>query len=142
MISINATLVVQVINFLVLMWLLNILLYKPIFRIMEERQQNVSDAKERMTRLKQKAEEKTTAVEREIQEARTQASNQRQKQVDQASAQATEIMNQAQGEARDHLASIQDEAARQTNEVRGALEEYKKPIVEMVFAKVMGRNLT
>lgn len=44
MIDINITLVWQLINFLVLLVALNIILFKPVRRIMRERQQEIGDA--------------------------------------------------------------------------------------------------
>jgi F-type H+-transporting ATPase subunit b len=44
MIDINITLFIQLINFLVLLIVLNIILFKPIRQIMQERQQGISSA--------------------------------------------------------------------------------------------------
>ncbi len=44
MIDINSTLLIQLVNFLVLLVALNIILFKPVRRIMRERQQEIGDA--------------------------------------------------------------------------------------------------
>lgn len=44
MIDINISLAIQLLNFIVLLFALNIILFKPIRRIMEEREQNISSA--------------------------------------------------------------------------------------------------
>lgn len=44
MIDINISLVIQLLNFIVLLFALNIILFKPVRRIMEEREQNISSA--------------------------------------------------------------------------------------------------
>ena len=37
MVDINITLVIQVVNFLVLYWLLDLVFFKPLLRVMDER---------------------------------------------------------------------------------------------------------
>ncbi|MBW2324509.1 MAG: ATP synthase F0 subunit B [Deltaproteobacteria bacterium] len=58
MISINATLIVQIINFLVLIWILNRILFRPIFKIVEERKSVIQSSRAEIERLKSEAEER------------------------------------------------------------------------------------
>ena len=92
MISINATLVVQLINFLVLIWILNRLLFRPIFRIMQDRQDTVDKAKVRFRTLKDEVESKSQTIEAELRKARAQASETGQQIKSEASAQAKELI--------------------------------------------------
>lgn len=141
MISINATLVVQIVNFLVLIWILNNLLFKPIFKIIEEREQSVEESKSEIKRLRTQAEHKTRTIEAEMSRARKVAAKRKEEVRGQAAAQAEDIMGRARAKAQEHISAIETEAENQANVVRQSLDEYKDAIVEMVLLKVMGRKV-
>ena len=141
MININATLVVQLINFLILVWILNRILFKPIFRIIEEREQTLEDSKAEMKRLQVEAEHKSRTLETHLLEARQSASKSKDKISSQAAAQAEEIISQAQAKAEEHISSVKAQAVGQAEQVRQSLGDYKEAIVEMVLLKVMGRKV-
>ncbi|MBU2552613.1 MAG: ATP synthase F0 subunit B [Proteobacteria bacterium] len=140
MISINATLVVQVVNFLILIWILNKILFKPIFRIMDEREKTVTGARAEMKRLRVEAEHKSRALENQLKEARQNASAERDEAYQTAKAEANEIMAQARGKANEHVGAVQAEAQKKVDKARKDLDDFKAAIVEMVYLKVMGRK--
>jgi F-type H+-transporting ATPase subunit b len=142
MISINATLVVQLINFLVLIWILNRLLFRPIFRIMQDRQDTVDQARARFRNLKDEVESKSQKIEAELRKARAKASEDGQQIKSEASAQAKELIEASQAKAQEHVASVEAEVQRQAADVRTSLDQYRDAIVEMVTMKVMGRKVT
>ena len=142
MISINATLVVQLINFLVLIWILNRVLFRPIFRIMQDRQDTLDQANTRFRNLKDEVEKKTTEIEVQLRRARKQASAASQQMKSEASAQAKEMIEASQAKAQQHIAEVEADAQKQAQNVRGSLDQYRDAIVEMVTLKVMGRKVT
>lgn len=142
MISINATLVVQLINFLILIWILNRVLFKPTFRILEEREKHISDAKEKLISLRKEAENKIQSFEAQMQTARKAAAEKGDEVKGEAEVQAKEIIDQARNQAQEHVSSVQAEAEEQASKVRESMGEYKDAIVDMVFVKVMGRKVT
>ena len=142
MISINATLVVQLINFLVLIWILNKILFRPILKIMTEREKSIQDAKKNMENLRVEADEKARIIEERLHKARKAASVTADEVRKEASAQAKDIIGRAQAQAQTYVADVQAEAEKQADQVRQSMSEYKDAIVEMIFLKVMGRNVT
>lgn len=142
MISINATLVVQIINFLILIWILNWLLFKPIFRIIEEREKVVEDSKAKTSRLKSDTEIKLKDLELRLGEARASAALQKQEALNQADSEAERIMDRAREQAREHISSIQIQSAGEAERAKADLEEYKEHIIELVCAKVLGRSVS
>ena len=141
MISINATLIVQVINFLVLMWILNKILFKPILKVIEERERNIEGVGVEMARLKEDAERKAEELEAQMHEARTSAGQRRDEIRSQASAQANEIIQQAQIKADEHVSTIIQESEKQTAQVRESLLAFKDALAEMITVKVIGRKV-
>ncbi len=140
MISINATLVVQLLNFLVLVWILNQILFKPTFKVLAEREKVVEQAKNESLRLKTEAQEKAVAVESKLDIARKEAAANRDEIRIQASAQALEITNQAQAQAQEHIQAVRTETSGEVRKARESLEQFKEAIVEMVHMKVLGRK--
>ena len=140
MISINATLVIQLVNFLVLIWILNKILFKPIFKILDEREQVVQTAKAESERLKADATQKAKAIESRVEEARRKAAAERDLIRGQADSQANEITIKAQEQAAQHIASVRAETAKEADRARAGLSEFKDAIVQMLLMKVMGRK--
>ncbi|HZV80840.1 MAG TPA: ATP synthase F0 subunit B, partial [Geobacteraceae bacterium] len=58
MINIDLAILIQLINFLVLMLILNIFLYKPIRKVLAERQGRIAEAKSRAEGVDQDVQEK------------------------------------------------------------------------------------
>jgi F-type H+-transporting ATPase subunit b len=69
MLNIDSTLIIQIANFLVLLLILNIILYKPIRRILSQRQEEmstseetISDLQDRSSRLAEELEQNTVSA--------------------------------------------------------------------------------
>ena len=100
MISINATLIVQVVNLLILIWILNKILFKPILRIMEEREQKITESNAEMERLRVDAAEKAQAIEAQMKQARREASAKKDEVCSRASVEAQRIIDAGPGQGR------------------------------------------
>lgn len=141
MISINATLVVQVINFLILIFILNKILFGPILKTLEEREQSIADTQAEMKRLQVEAHEKAELLESQLSQARRESSARKAEAQAEASSQAEAILDKAQAEATDHFRDAQNRTEAQVEQARSSLSEFKDAIVEMVLLKVMGRKI-
>lgn len=114
MVSINLdiSLVIQLINFLLLILAMNWLLYRPIRKILTER-------RELMDRLKNKAAKAKAELDSgEAEKARLNAESLRQ-----ALHQKNEITARAASEEKSILAEAQEQAARQINDSRAKLQQ-------------------
>jgi F-type H+-transporting ATPase subunit b len=140
MISLNFTMVVQVVNFLVLVWILNRVLFKPIFRIMEERQSHTSTTRARAAELLAEVETRQADYDERIKAAAMAARDEKKRLTSEAGSQAQEVMQRAKAEAREHIAEIKAQAFEEAEKVKGELEGYKDAIADLVFGKIMGRK--
>ena len=61
MINLDTTLIIQMINFLVLLWILNRFLFKPILDLLDERRGRVQESEERVQNLEAQAAQKWEA---------------------------------------------------------------------------------
>lgn len=78
LISINETLIVQLVSFLTFLFVINIILYRPLKRVMEKRDEYMDDLKqdvvtseEKMEELKAQMRRRETAVRREAEQIKT-----------------------------------------------------------------------
>jgi len=143
MVSINLdiSLLIQLINFLLLILALNYLLYRPIRKVLAER-------RELMDRLKTKAAKAKGELENgEAEKARLNAESLRQ-----AIHQKNEITAKAGGEEKNILAEAQEQAARQINDsraklqqaasaARAALAQDVQRIAKDMAEKILGRTI-
>lgn len=114
MVSINLdiSLIIQLVNFLLLILALNYLLYRPIRQVLAER-------RELMHRLKTKAAKAKAELENgEAEKARLNAESLRQ-----GLQQKNEITAKAAAEEKSLLAEAQEQAARQVNDSRARLQQ-------------------
>ncbi len=140
MISINATLIIQIINFLILVWILNRILFRPIFKIIEERESVIQNSKAEAGRLRSESEKKIKHYENQLNDVRTAIAVQKKAARIEAKRQAREIMQAAKTQAQEHILAIQEEAAREAERVKSDLVDFKESIVKLVFSSVMGRE--
>lgn len=141
MIDINATLVAQMLNFLILVVVLRLVAYKPIVKMLEERSQRIAGSI-------RKADEDAAAAEATLKEYKAQLAT--------ARAKAQEIMDKAEKRAQDeHAEKIQatkaeikqmkDNAQEQLQRERSqAVEALKGQMVALSMAaaqKIVSRNM-
>lgn len=141
MISINATLIVQLLNFLVLIWILNRIMFRPILKVLTERENVVQKAKAESQRLKAEAEHRAQALETELESARRLATTEKTKLTSDASTEADAIIRRAQEQAQEHMQAVRAETTQEVDQTRERLAAYKQSIVELVQVKVLGRKL-
>ena len=71
MVSVDSSLLIQIVNFLFLIWALNVILYKPIRNILQKRKAFVSDLEVGIKTADGDAQEKEQAFSEGIRAART-----------------------------------------------------------------------
>lgn len=127
MLEFNATMVAVVLNFLILMWVLNFFLYKPIMKVLEERKASVDNtlaqADAKMSAAKAFFEEGRGSIDKAnssakelIEQARVAAETMRKEQTDRTLSEITEMKERAKDEIKQYRAEAQktliNEAAR------------------------------
>lgn len=141
MINLDWTLFVQMINFLVLLLILNHLLYKPILKILDERKNKINDAANTVRELERSSEEKLTLYHEQIQAAKIEALSQKEK----IKAEGVE----ARGKLIDQVKEESDKIFLQTREgiekeaafAREALRRQSGEMATAIAEKLLGRNL-
>ena len=140
MININATLVVQIINFLILMFILNRILLGPIRNIIERRSRKIEDEIIQLGNLQQETKdliEKCKSIEKK---ARKKASDKSNLLKNEASEKADDIFNKA----KDEINGIREETDRKIDskieEASRSLKKFAADLAEELTEKVIGRR--
>jgi F-type H+-transporting ATPase subunit b len=140
-ISIDYTLWVQMANFLILMFILNLLLYKPILGIIDKRKKQLQDTEEEIKRLNQSVEERMAAYEEKLRQAKMDAVVKKQEIIKEGAERAKSIIDAAKGEIPGMMEKFHGEMNREVDEARRTLTNQSKKISVEIAEKLLGRSL-
>jgi F-type H+-transporting ATPase subunit b len=139
MVSVDVSIVVQMLNFLVLIWILNMVLYKPIRKILLERKEKVSGLQSDIDGSAQQVSDKEKAYAEGIRQAR--AAGQKEKEVLMQAAQEEEkaIIGKINDSAQAELKAVKAKIAQDVGTVKTALEEEIDAFANAIEQKILGR---
>jgi len=142
MINIDIVLLFQAVNFLLLLFLLNTLLYRPIRKVMADRAAELEAARGKTVSVDSDVRDRMTEYELKLREAKTGANEERAQMIGAARSEEAAILEDARRDAASSLAeiraAIQKEAAKEEGRLRARAEELSRVISE----KVLGRSLS
>lgn len=141
MVDLNATLVAQIINFLILVAILTKVAYKPLMQALADRQAKIADSLETAEQEKQAAEKLRQEYLAQLAEARTQAQAIVEKAAKLAEQTKEEMLKEAREESARLLKATQEEIARERDL---AIAELKGEVVTLAVAaasKIIAQNM-
>jgi F-type H+-transporting ATPase subunit b len=141
MIDLNYTMFIQMINFLVLIFILNLLLYKPITKIIDERNKKIEDSKSEVESLDEKAELKIADYEEKMRQAKQEAMSQRNEVRDEGEEAGKTIIEGARGEISTMIEGFKVTLASEREAARNVLRDQAKKIAVEISEKVLGRGV-
>ncbi len=141
MISIDYTLLIQMVNFVVLMFILNLLLYKPILGIIDKRKKNLQDIEEEIKRLNQTVDERMAAYEEKLRLAKVQALEKKQEIMAEGAEQAKSFIEAAKGDIPGMMEKFHADMNREVDEARRILTNQSRKISIEIAEKLLGRSL-
>lgn len=141
MISINATLIVQVLQFLILMFILNRLMFRPILNVMKDRDKHFSEKKDEIKNLElETVRIRDEYTSREI-KARKRASRERSKMMADGINEAERVIE----ESRKVVYSIREDAEKEAQEEldmsKASLLEEAAVLADEIIERVIGRRI-
>lgn len=141
MINLDIAFVFQVVNFLVLMLVLNLFLYKPIRKMLADRAAEVAGAKLRAAEVDKDVQEKMALYEARLREVKAQAGEERAALKKEAMAEEAAVLEKARKEATDTLATIKNKVAKEAADAREVLHGQARTLSLEICEKVLGRSL-
>ena len=141
MIELNLAFFVQLINFGILVLVLNIFLYKPIRKVLADRRQVVDGAREKAASVDLEVQEKMALYEVRLREAKAVAAERRAESLKPAQAEETSVLEKARTEATASLGTIRDRVAKEAADARVLLKQQAELLSVDISEKILGRSL-
>lgn len=139
MIDLNWTLIPQIANFLILIFALNIVCYKPIRKILLERKGKVGGLTDDIESATQESEEKDKAFSAGVREARAKGQKEKEAILQAASDEEKVIVGKIMDKAREDMTAVKAQIAKDTGEVKAALEKEVDAFADAIAQKILGR---
>jgi F-type H+-transporting ATPase subunit b len=140
-VELNITIVYQMINFLVLIFILNLMLYKPILAIIEKRQKNFDDSENEIKRLNETIENKMAAYEDKVRQAKLKAVEEKGEIVKEGADKAKEIIEAVRSEVPGMMDGFRAKLDAEISAARAFLNGKSKELSLEIAEKVLGRSV-
>lgn len=141
MLNIDATFFLQVINFLILIAVLNWLLVKPTLRVLEERRVRVEGSEEEARRLTAEADKSIEEYERGLAEARIDAGKQKELIRAEGLERENEIIRAAREQSRKTVDDMKQRIEKEAHEASSVMKNEVKALSAQIAEKVLGRSI-
>ena len=141
MVSIDYSLGIQIINFVLLIFILNRLLYKPLLGMIDKRKRHLEASEAEIKRLRETVDQKMAAYEEKLRRAKVDAVEQKNEIIRQGAEEAKAIIDAVRAEIPGMMEQF---TARMQEEIGGAkriLTNQSQKLSVEIAEKVLGRSL-
>jgi F-type H+-transporting ATPase subunit b len=140
MVEINGTILIQIVNFLVLIFVLNIVLYKPIRSILRQRKERMQGLENSAQSTGLQAEERNQAYTDGLKEARLKGQKEKEVLMKAAKDEEQAIVAKINANGQQELSAVKEKIAKDTDAVRIALEKEVDAFASAISQKILGRT--
>ena len=137
----NWTVGLQIINFLVILWILNLILYRPIRSILRQRKEKVDGLEATIETYNEDVQEKDKAFAEGIKEARAKGMNEKEALLQTAAEEEKEIIAKVNEKAQAELADIREKISREARTAKDALQTKVDEFSRDICQKILGRTV-
>ena len=141
MLEFNATFIVSMVSFIIFIMIMNTIFYKPIFRVINERQNFIdehnNDAKNSREQAKDLLIQKENRLNRALSESKKIVSDK----VLATNCEAKAITEKAKAETAEKIQTAKENIKVQELNTSGALKNNIKDLAEVISSKILGENV-
>lgn len=141
MIELNLTLLYQIAGFFILYFILNVLLYKPVLKILEERDKNIAGTKKEAETLEAELQKKLLEYENKLNEAKAKAQEERLRIRQEGLDKERELLENARKDSQDRLMAAKAELEKDVKSALTQLKEESKIISKDIAGKILERKV-
>ena len=127
--------------FAVLVVPLNGMLFKPLLRVLDERNERIAGTRERAERLERDAAQVLERYESAVRGTREEAESERRAALEEVRQEAQQQTGAARSDAEQRIESARQEVGRALDEARGGLRSQAQELARQAAAQVLGRAL-
>jgi len=139
MISIDGSIIIQIVNFIFLIWVLNIILYKPIRNVLLQRKERVADFEQSIEASRRDVEEKDEAFSLGIKEAKAKGLKEKEGLLQIASEEERKIIEKINEKAQADIANVRVKIAEDAESARKSLQQEVDAFADAIAQKILGR---
>jgi F-type H+-transporting ATPase subunit b len=140
-ISLDYSLGFQIINFLLLIFILNILLYKPLLGMIDKRKKQFEESEAEIKHLQGTVEEKMVAYAEKLRQSKTAAIERKNDIISQGAEAAKAVINAVRAEIPGVMEQFHVRMAGELGDARKILTSQSRKLSLEIAEKVMGRSL-
>lgn len=140
LISINETLIFQVISFLIFLFIINRIMFRPLRRVMNERETHIENVQKDITTAENRYVDLANQVKAQERSVRNEAFKQREQLEAAGSRQAAEIMISARGEIDALRAEAQKEVDARISEARKHVQRESEKLAQAIIETILHRG--
>lgn len=141
MVSLDYSLGIQIVNFILLIFILNRLLYKPLLGMIDKRKQQFAESEAEIKRLQETVERKMAAYEEKLRQAKVTAIEQKNEIIRQGAEEAKEIIDAVRTEIPDLMEQFQARMEEEIDAAKRTLTGQSQKLSVEIAEKVLGRSL-
>lgn len=139
MINVDGSVFIQIVNFIFLIWVMNMILYKPIRKALLQRKEKVSGLERSIADFNTQAQEKENAFASGIKEARVNGLKEKQALIQSGSDEEKIIVENINKKAQAELVKSREKIAKDAESVRISLQKELDTFVNAIGQKILGR---
>lgn len=137
----NATVFIQIANFLFLLFLLNILLYKPIRKILGRRSEEVNSLQETIEGFQNRSDQSFKELEENLAGARNEGYKQKENLKNAGVEEEKKALQEAISSTEEKIGKAKDEIERNAARARQSLEAEVRLFSKELAEKILGRSI-
>jgi F-type H+-transporting ATPase subunit b len=136
------TLIVQIVNFIVLIMVLNAVLYKPIRNMLIERQKTINQFEKDIDTLQEDAAENDQAFQSTISEAKAKGFREKEAMKEAGEEEEKRLINELQEKAQADLEAVRAQIAKDAGAAREKLKAQSEAFSVAIAEKILGRSVS
>ena len=141
MVSLDYSLGIQIVNFLLLIFILNVLLYKPILGMIDRRKKQLEESESEIKRLQESVEQKMAAYEEKLRQAKAAAVEQKNEIIGQGAEEAKTVIDAVRAELPVIMEHFRVQMDGEIAAARKILIDQSQNLSVEIAEKVLGRSL-
>jgi F-type H+-transporting ATPase subunit b len=140
-VSLDYSLGIQIINFVLLIFILNVLLYKPLLGMIDKRKKQFEESETEVRRLQETVEQKMAAYEEKLRQAKAAATEQKNEIISQGAEEAKAVIEAVRSEIPGLMEQFQIRMEGEIGEAKKILTDHSQNLSVEIAEKVLGRSL-
>lgn len=135
----NWSFLLQMANFVFLIWVLNLILYKPIRNVLKQRQEKISGLEESIESFQKDASDKQEAFDAGLRSARVKGLEKKENLLAEAASEEKKIIGQINEKAQAELSQVREQIVKDVQAARESLLKDVDGFAKAIGEKILGR---